>query len=126
MRAVDTNVLVRLIARDDPAQVAIAEEFVSGGVWVSIVAIAEAAWVLATVYGLTPGELATAIGMLLQHRQLSIQHRDAVADALTAYIAQPKLGFADCLQLSLARQEGCLPLGTFDRRLGRLDGAQRL
>jgi len=35
MRAVDTNVLVRLMTRDDPRHVAITEAFVAGGAWVS-------------------------------------------------------------------------------------------
>jgi predicted nucleic-acid-binding protein len=52
MRAVDAKVLVRLITRDDPRQLAGAEEFVAGGAWVSQLAIAEAAWVLDSVYGL--------------------------------------------------------------------------
>ena len=36
------------------------------------------------------------------------------------------LGFSDCLVLETARKAGHLPLGTFDRNLARLDGAQRL
>ncbi len=35
MRAVDTNVLVRLLTRDDPKQLAAAEAFVKPGAWVS-------------------------------------------------------------------------------------------
>jgi predicted nucleic-acid-binding protein len=50
MRAVDTNVLVRLITRDDTRQAASADLFVQRGAWVSILALAEATWVLATVY----------------------------------------------------------------------------
>ena len=45
MRAVDTNVLVRLLARDDPKQVKVAENFVSAGAWVSHVVLAETVWV---------------------------------------------------------------------------------
>ncbi len=41
MRAVDTNVLVRLLARDDPKQVAAAEAFVSPGAWISHLALVE-------------------------------------------------------------------------------------
>ena len=52
MRAVDTNVLVRLVTRDDPGQVAAAEAFVERGAWVSLLALAEAVWVLAAVYDL--------------------------------------------------------------------------
>ena len=53
MRAVDTNVLVRLIVRDDPAQVDRAEAFVARGAWVSLLVLAETIWVLKSVYGLT-------------------------------------------------------------------------
>src|SRR5438270_521369 len=52
MLAVDTNVLVRLIVRDDPSQVRVAEEFVSKGAWVSHPVLAETVWVLDSVYGL--------------------------------------------------------------------------
>jgi predicted nucleic-acid-binding protein len=48
MRAVDTNLLVRLIARDDERQVRVAEEFGSMGAWVSLLVLAETTWVLDT------------------------------------------------------------------------------
>jgi predicted nucleic-acid-binding protein len=54
MRAVDTNVIVRLIVRDDPQQTAAAEHFVEKGAWVSNLALAETVWVLDSVYGLSP------------------------------------------------------------------------
>ena len=60
MRAVDTNVLVRLIARDDARQTASAESFIEKGAWVSVLALAEMTWVLATVYELSPADLARA------------------------------------------------------------------
>jgi predicted nucleic-acid-binding protein len=50
MPAVDTNVLVRLIVRDDPRQVRAAEAFVQEGAWVSLLALAETTWVLASAY----------------------------------------------------------------------------
>lgn len=50
MRAVDTNVLVRLITRDDPDQTASAEKFISEGAWMSTLVLTEALWVLASVY----------------------------------------------------------------------------
>jgi predicted nucleic acid-binding protein len=40
--------------------------------------------------------------------------------------AKPSLGFSDCLILNLARNAGHLPLGTFDRNLGKVDGAHKL
>ena len=60
MRAVDTNVLVRLVARDDAKQVAVAEAFVVRGAWVPHLVLAEATWVLTSVYDRRPKEIATA------------------------------------------------------------------
>ena len=68
MRAVDTNVLVRLITRDDTRQAAAADSFIEKGAWVSVLALAEAMWVVTSVYELKPKELARAIEMLLNHR----------------------------------------------------------
>ena len=126
MRAVDTNVLVRLITRDEPRQVASAEEFIANGVWVSQIALAEAAWVLESFYELKPAAIATALEMLLNHEHLTLQDADAVSAALKQFRDRPSLGFTDCLMVEVARKSGHLPLGTFDRGLARLDGTQKL
>lgn len=126
MRAVDTNVLVRLLTRDDPRQVAKAEAFVAAGAWVSQLVLAETTRVLAAAYELDHAALATAIELLLQHRSLAVQDADVVAAALAHYRRRPSLGFSDCLVVELARRAGHLPLGTFDKALGRLDGATTL
>ena len=126
MRAVDTNVLVRLVTRDDARQVTAAETFVAKGAWVSHVVLAEATWVLSAVYDLDATEIATAVEMLLGHKDLILQESDVVAAALRHFRRRPALGFSDCLVLEAARKAGNLPLGTFDRERGKLDGAQRL
>jgi predicted nucleic-acid-binding protein len=126
MHAVDTNVLVRLITRDDEKQVGVAEAFIGRGVWASHVVLAETIWVLGDVYGLDHTEIATAIDMLLTNRSLTIEDREVVEVALENYRRKPSLGFSDCLILEIARKAGHLPLGTFDRDLSKLEGAQRL
>lgn len=126
MRAVDTNVLVRLITRDDPKQVAVAETFVARGAWVPYLAIAEATWVLDTVYERAPAAIATAVEMLLSHEQLTVQDPEVVAAAVAQFRQRPGVGFSDCLMVEVARKAGHTPLGTFDRDLGRIDGAHRL
>lgn len=126
MRAVDTNVLVRLIVRDDLRQTASAETFVEKGAWVSVLALAEATWVLASVYELSAKDLGRAIEMLLNHRDLVLQDRESAASALELFRAKPALGFSDCLMLQLARKAGHLPLGTFDRNLSKVDGVEKL
>ena len=126
MRSVDTNVLVRLVTRDDPQQTAAAEAFVSAGAWVQHLVLAEAMWVLTTVYELRPEKIAAAVEMLLNHRDLTIQDADAVAAALDHFRKRPALGFSDCLILEAARKAGHLPLGTFDKDLRKLPGGQGL
>lgn len=126
MRAVDTNVLVRLVTRDDEVQTTSAEAFVTKGAWVSHLVLAETTWVLSSAYDLDHGAIATAVEMLLNHRTLTVQDADVVAAALGRYRKRPSLGFSDCLVLEIARRAGHLPLGTFDRNLGKLDGAERL
>ena len=126
MRAVDTNVLVRLLARDDLGQTTAAERFVEKGAWVSVLALAETTWVLSSVYDLTPPDLAKAIEMLLSHEKLVLQDSDTVAASLKLFRAKPALGFTDCLMLESARRAGHLPLGTFDRGLAKAEGAERL
>ena len=126
MRAVDTNVLVRLVTRDDARQVAAAEAFVSRGAWVPHLVLAEATWVLASVYERGPGDIATAVEMLLNHQHLTLQDSETVVAAVERFRKRPALGFSDCLVLEVARKAGHLPVGTFDRSLARLDGVERL
>ena len=126
MRAIDANVLVRLITRDDSRQAASADAFIEKGAWVSVLALAEAVWVLSTVYDLSPRDLATAIEMLLNHRDLVLQDPEVVARSLELFRAKPSVGFSDCLTLQMARKAGHHPLGTFDRNLAKIEGAQKL
>jgi predicted nucleic-acid-binding protein len=126
MRAVDANLLVRLATRDDAKQVAAAEAFVAPGAWVSHLVLVEMVWVLTSVYELKAPEVAAAVEILLGHNNLSVQDSDVVAAALRQYRSKPAVGFSDCLMLEVARKAGHLPLGTFDRELGKLPGAQRV
>jgi predicted nucleic-acid-binding protein len=123
MRAVDTNVLVRLLVRDDATQVEAAESFIAPGAWVSHLVLAETLWVLDAVYERSPAQLATAIDLLLDHQSLTLQDADIVRAALDHFRDRPSLGFSDCLVLETARKAGHLPLGTFNKALAKLEGA---
>lgn len=126
MPAADTNVLVRLITRDDRRQAKAAENFVADGAWVSLLALAEAMWVLDSAYDLNHAQLTRAIEMLLDHKQLVIQDSDVVSAALAQFRRRPSLGFSDCLLVEIARKAGHSPLGTFDQQLAKVDGTVRL
>jgi predicted nucleic-acid-binding protein len=126
MQAVDTNVLVRLIVRDDLKQLESAREFISKGAWISHVVLAETSWVLQSVFAFNAEKLAFAIEMLLNHAQVTIQDADAVQAALEGFRKRPSVRFADNLIVEIARKNGHLPVGTFDRDLSKLEGTQRL
>lgn len=126
MLAVDTNVLVRLLARDDARQAAAADAAIAKGAWVSQLVLAEAVWVLDAVYERTPKQLIVALDLMLAHESLVLQDADVVAAALAQFRSKPALGFSDCLVLEIARKAGHVPLATFDKTLGRLAGTHRL
>ena len=109
MRAVDTNVLVRLLARDDAKQVAAAERFIESGAWVSHLVLTEATWVLDSVFDLGSRQIATAVEMLLDHERLVVQDADVVAAAVAQLRKKPSLGFSDCLILEVARRAATSP-----------------
>ena len=123
MRAIDTNLLVRLLVRDDERQVSAAEVFISKGAWVSQLVLVETVWVLDAVFNRTPGQIAKALELLLNHKSLTVQDTEVVALALKSFRSRPTLGFSDCMVLEIARKAGHLPLGTFTKRLSKLDGA---
>jgi len=126
VRSVDTNVLVRLLTRDDAKQVAAAEAFVARGAWIPHLVLAETTWVLTSVHDRGPEEIATAVEMLLNHAHLTVQDSETVTAAVARFRKRPGLGFSECLLVEVARKAGHLPVGTFDRDLARLDGVERL
>ena len=126
MRAVDTNVLVRLIVRDNPKQVEAAEAFISKGAWVSHLVLVETTWVLESVYELHPELIALAVEMLLNHEHLTVQDAGTVEAAMESFRSRPAVSFSDNLIVEVARKTGHLPVGSFDKALARVEGVQRL
>lgn len=126
MRAVDTNVLVRLITRDTEEQAETAEEFVAKGAWVSHLVLAETSWVLDSVYDRSREEIASAVEMLLNHEHLTVQDQEVAEAALEKFKRHKRVSFSDTLLLELAHKGGHMPLGTFDRDLAKLEGTEHL
>ena len=126
MRSIDTNVLVRLIVRDEPAQFEKAEAFVAQGAWVSQLVLAETVWVLESVYGFNRVKIATLVGMLVEHDRLTLQDEDVIRGAHSAFERSRSAGFTDCLIVEAARKAGHLPVGTFERAMSRIDGGQEI
>ncbi|MBY0563323.1 MAG: type II toxin-antitoxin system VapC family toxin [Hyphomonadaceae bacterium] len=126
MRAIDTNILVRVVAKDHKRQLEAALLTISEGAWISHLVLAESAWVLTSHYGLSRTELANTIHVLLNHETFVVQDSDVVAMALRSFSANKKVSFTDCLLLEIARKAGHTPLTTFDRDLAKIDGVERI
>jgi predicted nucleic-acid-binding protein len=116
MTAVDTNVLVRFLVRDDPAQAARAAALVRGGeIWVSKTVLLETAWVLGSLYGFPANRVAAALEGLAGLPEVLLEDESSVARALEWF--RGGLDFADALHLASARSAS--RFATFDRQLAR-------
>jgi len=116
MISLDTNVIVRVVTRDDPKQAAAAADVLrSGPLWLAKTVLLETEWVLRAAYGLEREAVHGALRKLVGLRDLQLEDRPAVFRALDGYAAG--LDFADALHLaSSATAEQFV---TFDRSLVR-------
>lgn len=131
MIGLDTNILVRYFAQDDPVQSCKATVLIEQGLteqspgFVSIVALAETVWVLERVYRLRKQEIAIVIERILGADALLVEHEAEVATALTA-VWEGRGSFADALIAALNAKAGCSRILTFDRKALRLPGFELL
>jgi predicted nucleic-acid-binding protein len=127
--AFDTNVLVRILVGDDPSQTKRAErsflEHAKGqGVFLSLVVLAEVAWVLSAAYEWDRATIHGRLSRLIRTRGVILEDLELVEQALVQYAVGPA-DFADYLIVGKAQSVGASLL-TFDKRLGRAAGARLL
>jgi predicted nucleic-acid-binding protein len=116
MLAVDTNVLVRFLTRDDRVQSPKARDVLrDNDVWAPITVVLETEWVLRAVYGFSASQFADAMIAIAGLPRLQIQHSSEVDRALALH--RTGMDFADVLHLMLAT--GCSEMVTFDRPFAR-------
>lgn len=130
--AIDTNVLVRLLVRDDEAQYAsarrLADRAAAAGepVLVMLLVLLETEWVLRSRYRLDKPSIAGAFSALLEAADVEFEHAPTVEEALYVWGQHAAADFADCLMAARAAQLGCSRLVTFDAGAARLPGVERL
>lgn len=131
MIGLDTNVLVRYLAQDDPVQSRRATQIIERQLaedcpaFISLVTLVETVWVLDRVYGLPDGEIAAAVERILQADTFVVQNEQ---EAFTAMVAL-KTGagtFSDALIGALGAWAGCTATLTFDKKTKRLKQFQLL
>ena len=125
MIGLDTNVLIRYIVRDDPAQAQAADGLIEGRCsrqtpgFVSHLVLVEIAWVLGQGYGYPREALSEVIAVLLTTEELVIEQPPVVRTALKAYV-DTGADFADCLIGEVHLGLGCDATYTFDKKATRL------
>jgi predicted nucleic-acid-binding protein len=125
MIGLDTNVLVRYFAQDDPVQSPKATEIMELRLtedepgFVSVVTMVETVWVLSSIYDLSDHEIASAVERMLQADTLVIQNEQEIFTATVALKAG-RGSFADALIGALGTWAGCASTLTFDRKASRL------
>ncbi len=122
MISIDTNVVVRVVTRDDPEQAEVARKLFQQAerLWLPKTVLLETEWVLRHCYSLSREVILLAFWKLLGYRPLTVEDRGAVQQALEGYAAG--LDFADALHLASSSEAG--GFATFDRKLAKI--AKRL
>ena len=120
MIGLDTNVLVRYLAQDDPQQSARASGLIERELnernpgFVGLIVLVETCWVLKRLYGASHEELRGTVRILLESRQLVVEARASVMRALGV-----AGDLADALIVECALEAGCERTVTFDRKASR-------
>lgn len=131
MPALDTNVLVRYIVADDPAQLAAARRLVNQcldeglALFVPITVVLELEWALRSSYGFAKDEVLVTLSNLFSAAELTFESERGLEVALMLF-REGSADFADCLHIALANQAGDSPLWTFDKEAARVEGARLL
>ena len=127
MIGLDTNILVRYLAQDEPVQSAKATEIIERRFteenpgFVSVVTMVETVWVLDRSYGLGSDAIAATIERTLQIDAIVVENEQEIFTAMIA-LKQGKGSFADAIILALGARAGCSYTLTFDQKASRLSG----
>ena len=131
MAALNTNVLVRFLVQDDPAQLAVAEALfrrcIAAGetMYVPVTVALELEWVLRSNFGFVKVEVQKTLSRLLSTTELRFDSEGELELALALY-GKTHADFDDCLYTALAGMAGEQPLWTFDKAAAKISGAQLL
>lgn len=128
MIGLDTNVLIRYVAQDDPKQSPKATRLIESLTidapgYVSVVSVVELVWVLIGAYTSTKTEICEVLETLLRTKEIVVAHADTVWKALRLF-KEGKADFADCLIERSAHEAGCGYTATFDRDAAKHCGMQ--
>jgi predicted nucleic-acid-binding protein len=119
VRSLDTNVVVRFILNDDPAQFRVADRLMDGDVMLTTTVLLETAWLLRSRYRMSRREIGTALLAVVNISNVAVVDEPLVRWAIERMIGGGD--FADMLHLVQSREARAF--ATFDRGVARAAGA---
>jgi predicted nucleic-acid-binding protein len=129
--ALDTNILIRLLTKDDPDQTALAEGLLQKAAdaeescFISDPVLCEVEWVLESSYRAKRRDVLAAMQELLGGDLFVFEDREVLRQAIVTY-QESKADFSDCLIGAKARARGARTTYTFERVLAQEQGFTRL
>jgi predicted nucleic-acid-binding protein len=127
MIGLDTNVIVRLVIIDDPAQTNLVKRYLEAHCspqqpgFIGFVVLAEMMWVMGSLYEYGRAEIERAVLQLLDNPNLVFENSGMVRSILNGFV-NGNVDFADMLIAEINHVEGCDTTATFDRKAAKLDG----
>ena len=127
MLAIDTNVLVRFLVRDDEVRFdkacrLIKREGAAGRpIFISLLVLLETEWVLRSRYGLSKKLMLSALSGLLDADDVVLENEPVIEEALFLW-KEATADFADCLIGAQHRRLGCRATASFDAKALKLPG----
>jgi predicted nucleic-acid-binding protein len=130
MTGLDTNVVVRYVTQDDPAQSAAATKLIDSlsadaPGFIAMIVVVDLVWVLQSCYDAKRDEIARVLETLLRSKEVIVERADLVWQALRRFTAG-NADFADCLIERCGHAAGCHHTVTFDQNAASAAGMQPL
>jgi predicted nucleic acid-binding protein len=122
MKLVDTNILIRLISKDDPKTAKRCRNLLlysDEDIFITDVAIAETVWVLDNRYGLTRDEITRKLIPLLTSPRIEFADRELLQQTLVLF-GEHGTDFIDAYHTALGRRTGYDAIYSYDRDFERL------
>jgi predicted nucleic-acid-binding protein len=122
MIAIDTNIVVRFMTRDEAKQSGLAADCIERGVFVSDSVLMETEWVLRKAFGWGRARINHALRAFVSIAHVTVAQPDHLLWALDRH--GEGADWADMLHLIAARGQSAF--ATFDRKLAKLSGKNHL
>lgn len=128
----DTNVILRQVLQDHPDHsiraTALIKEIEQGkrAVRLADTVVFEAAFTLEKTYGVPRSDIRDALLPILELAGVVLPGKRMLSDVFDLYVREAGLSFADCYHATLAKQLQLSKILSFDRKIGRVPGIQRI